>query len=466
MTTMQSGTAKIRITPDTPRTQVFGMMSRGNLDDIWARCLTLNDGDQRMVIITYDLNCLDVATPILRERCAKELGIPAGLLVLLATHNHNAPIQIVPNNYDYGRWLADTLFDLIKTAIENESGTVTIQFGSGHGEFVWAVGNAPADTEIQVLSVIEEDKPKAVLFTHPVHPLLGASGYIEPGHPGYACDALEEEISDCLALYADACGGNQFAVEPAIDGDPMAKAKSLGQHLAALVLGVLGSSMTDVTGPIEGSLEVVSLPLAPPLPREEAKRLLENAQCDQICVHYPDERRSQNWIRVLNQYYEEGKPFPKRTDDLVCTDDAFLVDAHEDDRTYPCRYEEVIIARIGPMPFIAMQGEVCAPIGMRIKDAFRQRMPIFLTAYMGEHNLYIPTRELVRNDTYQSQVLRIQYASPVDWDPNVEDEMVHAVIDHIKKRINDTEEPALVTDYLAVRMENPTASADDADSRR
>jgi hypothetical protein len=454
MREMKSGLAKIRITPDTPRIQVFGMMSKGNIHDIWARCLTLNDGQRRMVVITYDLNCLDVATPILRERCAKELGISAGLLVLLATHNHNAPIQIVPDNFDYGRSLADTLFDLVQTAIADESGPVTVKFGSGSGEFVWAVGNAPADTEIQVLTVAEEDKPKAILFTHPVHPLLGAIGYIEPGHPGYACEALEEEFPGCLALYADACGGNQFAIEPDIDGDAMAKAKALGQHLAALVVGVVGSPMTDVTGPIEGELDVVSLPLAPPIPREEAEELLKSAPCDDVCVPYPDERRAMNWVRVLNEYYKQGKPFPKRTDDLVCTDDAFLVDAHKDGRAHPCRYEEVIIARIGPMPFIAMQGEVCAPIGMRIKDAFRQRMPIFATAYMGEHNLYIPTRELVRTDSYQSQVLRIQYASPVDWDPNVEDEMVHGVIGRVKKLMNDTEEPALVTDYLAVRMEN------------
>ncbi len=75
-----------------------------------------------------------------------------------------------------------------------------------------------------------------------------------------------------------------------------------------------------------------------------------------------------------------------------------------------------------------MQGEVCAPIGMRIKDAFRRKMPLFLGAYMGEHNLYIPTRELVRLDAYQAQVIRSQYASPVGWAPEVEDEMVNGVI--------------------------------------
>ena len=88
---------------------------------------------------------------------------------------------------------------------------------------------------------------------------------------------------------------------------------------------------------------------------------------------------------------------------------------------------------IGPLCFVAMQGEVCAPIGMRIKDAFRRQMPLFLGSYMGEHNLYIPTRELVRLDAYQAQVIRTQYASPVGWAPEVEDEMVEGVCKVVTK---------------------------------
>ena len=103
----------------------------------------------------------------------------------------------------------------------------------------------------------------------------------------------------------------------------------------------------------------------------------------------------------------------------------------------PCVYNEVIVAKIGPMPFVAMQGEVCAPIGARIKDAFRRDMPIWVGGYMGEHNLYIPTRELVRLDAYQSRVIQIQYASPVGWAPEVEDEMVNGVIRMVKSAVEE-----------------------------
>ena len=107
----------------------------------------------------------------------------------------------------------------------------------------------------------------------------------------------------------------------------------------------------------------------------------------------------------------------------------------DEPRAFPCRYEETIVATIGPLVFVAMQGEVCAPIGMRIKDAFRCEHPIMVFAYMGEHNLYIPTRELVRMQVYQAKVLQIQYACPVAWSPNVEDAMVTAVRSMIRKMI-------------------------------
>src|SRR5262245_53888547 len=87
---MQAGTGRVDVTPDRPR-----FCSSGDKPDpprayapLLSRCLTLFDGARRLVIVNYPFNCLDVATPILRERCERELGVPPAYLVLLATHNH------------------------------------------------------------------------------------------------------------------------------------------------------------------------------------------------------------------------------------------------------------------------------------------------------------------------------------------------------------------------------------------
>lgn len=288
-----------------------------------------------------------------------------------------------------------------------------------------SVGNAPVDYEVQLLEVRRDGQPLAMLFNHPTHPLQISETEIDPGHVGYAVDEIERRVPGVMAMYADACGGNQFTRVGMFQSKE--KVEVLGRELADTVMGIAEGDLTDVTGPLNAKLEVISLPFAEPLPFDAASRLASHYPSSIGSVPYPHPDRETNWVRSLMQHYTEKIPFPKRSDDYVCTDDGFLVKELPEPREFPCRYEETIVATIGPMIFAAMQGEVCAPIGMRIKDAFRHKRPIMVFAYMGEHNLYIPTREIVRLGYYQSQVLQIQYACPVPWAETVEGEMVNGV---------------------------------------
>jgi len=67
-------------------------VSEETCEDIHARVLVLDDGASRLVFVTCDLNCLDVATLILRQSVRRKLGIEPFHLIVLATENHNAPI--------------------------------------------------------------------------------------------------------------------------------------------------------------------------------------------------------------------------------------------------------------------------------------------------------------------------------------------------------------------------------------
>ena len=152
---MKAGTAKVDVTPDRARYDVEKMLidPPQAYHPVHARCLTLHDGARRMVFVTYDFNCLDYATPILRERVEKELGIPPAYLVLLATHNHQVPMQIIPSNFDYGEWLAEKIFGAIKEAIAREDGPVELHFGFGHDYGIRSSGAAATDYEVQLLKV-------------------------------------------------------------------------------------------------------------------------------------------------------------------------------------------------------------------------------------------------------------------------------------------------------------------------
>src|SRR5712672_797221 len=149
-TTLLAGTAKVDVTPDRARYDVEKVLidPPQAYHPVHARVLTLNDGARRMIFVTYDLNCLDYATPILRERLEKE-GIPPAYLVLLGTHNYQVPMQTIPSNYDYGAWLAEKIYGGIKEAIAKEDGPVDLHFGFGHGYWLRSTGATATDYEIQ-----------------------------------------------------------------------------------------------------------------------------------------------------------------------------------------------------------------------------------------------------------------------------------------------------------------------------
>ena len=325
------------------------------------------------------------------------------------------------------------------------------------------MGADEKDTEVQLLQVKLEDKTVAMLFSQATHPLQASNDKVEPGHPGFAVLEVERRIPGALAMYGTSAGGNQFAPIPkeyrlttkkAKEGGPEyvqqqkeLAAQALGGRLADVVMSITEGDMQDVTGPITvAPIATISLPLGKPLPREEALELAKEFPADVGFVPYPHKNRDTNWVRMLLRYYKKGISFPERTTDMVCTDDTYLIhntdqelldhydyDIHD---TFPCVYEEVVTAKIGPMAFVAMQGEVCAPLGIRIKKAVRKDSPILLFAYFGEHNLYIPSRTIVERDLYQAKVLQIQYASPVPWSLDVEDEMVDQVINLVRTTMN------------------------------
>ena len=426
---MNVGTARVDVTPDRAR-----VCASGDKPDpprayapLISRCMTLFDSARRMALVNYPFNCLDVATPILRERCERELGIGPEYLVLLATHNHQGPIQIVRENFDYGRELADKIFATIQRAIRNEEGPADLLFGSGYGYFTRSQLSHPPDYEIQLLKVAVGSRTVALLFNHPTHPQLGPRNMYGASHPGFAMDEIEANLTGCTAIYADGCGGNQYTFAPE-GSDPLASCKARGHELAQAVLKITRSELEDITGPIESQLKVLDLPLAEPVPYKRALELAKGVPLDVGFKAFPDPVRDTNWIRALMRHYKEGIPFPKKISDYVCTDEEFLVPKLEDSRKYPCRFEEVLGARIGKLTLLAIQGEPLAQIGMRIKEVLRQRGPAMVFGYFGEHNLYIPTRENVRLDLYQSQTLRVQYTCPVAWSLDVEDEMVRGAL--------------------------------------
>ena len=311
---LKAGTAKIDITPDRPR-----LCASGDKPDppaayarLHSRVLTLFDGARRIVFVNYDLNCLDVATPILRERVERELGIPPPYLVLLATHNHQGPIQIAASNFDYGRELAEKIFGAIHEAITDEDGPVDLLFGQGYAYLTRTQRSYPPDYELQVLKVMRGGRVAALLFNYPTHPQLGPRKVYGASHPGFAMEELEEKVPGAVAIYADACGGNQYTLAPEGTTDFLAACKARGHQQPQAALEIANGKLEEIGGPIESRLELIDLPLDDPIPYHRALELARDVPMKAGLRPFPDPLRDTNWIRQLVRHYKESIPFPKR----------------------------------------------------------------------------------------------------------------------------------------------------------
>lgn len=394
--TLQAGTAKAEITPATslPMTRRSGRLlpdPAKTFCPLCARVLVLNDGQERLVIITHDLSSLTYTTGLLRTRLQEELGIDAHHLAPIATHNHLAPLMRLQANRPYGEWLAEKLFELVQEAIAAER-PARVRFGQGRATFArnqeW---RAPADHDVQLLSVEHDGGPCAFLFNYACHPSGWAVDAYGSDFAGLATSELEREVPGLAALFGQACGGDQFFITPQGCLDPLEAIRCRGKELADEVLRVWRGPMREVTGRLSSRLETLQLPLARPIAEADAARLAQE----------PDHPK---WVDSVLDHYRAGKPFPT----------AFA--------------EEVLVARIGSLAFVALQGEVCSAIGGRIKDIVGEAQPTMVYSCMGEREIYLPSREILRVNSYQAEVVQTMGGSPCAWAAEVEDAAVSGVV--------------------------------------
>jgi len=92
--TLRAGAAKGNITPALGASMYSGFLpypAKHVHDDLWARCLVLDDGKTRMAFVVCDV--LDVmwqVSEVARQRIEQETGLPAGHVLISATHTHTS----------------------------------------------------------------------------------------------------------------------------------------------------------------------------------------------------------------------------------------------------------------------------------------------------------------------------------------------------------------------------------------
>lgn len=315
--------------------------STGVHDDLFARVLVLDDGEQRVALVCLDLIGLDFSlADELRHAVSRRTG--AALTLLNCSHTHSAPFTIpwsVQGWEDFERnWRPWR--DRVKETVA----ATAARAAASLREATLRVGRAPAQVGmnrrvprdggvamgpnaegavvpwVDVLRVDGADgAPLAVLFSHAAHPVIvhAASTLIGADFAGYATAAVREQLGGA-ALFAQGCGGN-------INGDPLRGGLEEAERAGNALAGAVLKAAADAEPAAASELTVISEKLALPFqdwpPREECERVLQEAEsCLTRAENDPTVPPKQRWgareavlcLRDLLAREERGAPKPLR----------------------------------------------------------------------------------------------------------------------------------------------------------
>ncbi|UCH34704.1 MAG: neutral/alkaline non-lysosomal ceramidase N-terminal domain-containing protein [Armatimonadota bacterium] len=280
---LTAGAASVDITPPigTPLGGYGarrGRPSTGVHDAIYAKALVLDNGSERIGIVTCDLIGVskDVKRQVLK-RAARATGLDDDHLLICASHTHSGPGALAP---EFVWQLAMGRYDagLRRQIVNKIAGALISANGNRRPARIgWAAGTAPefasnrrgedaervTDPQLVVVRVDgQDDKPIAALVNFAAHgTCLDDDNMLVSGDwPGYLQRRLEAEIGDGVtAMFANGAQGDQSPRSPnGLDG--YRGAEDVGFGLADRCIEM----WTKIRTQDEAELAVASFPVRLP----------------------------------------------------------------------------------------------------------------------------------------------------------------------------------------------------------
>lgn len=313
MTPLLAGTAGGAITPAWP---VFmecypgrAEPVRETLDPLEARALVLDHGGRRAAVVAVDVTGLEAESAARIQAAAAASGVPAGDILLMASHTHAAPavtrFKAVPIDAAYLDWLETTLAGLV-VAAAGRLRPVTLGVGEGATDFnvnrrrrtpqgmrLLANPGGLVDRRVRVLRLdpaaadghppaargtlgghpLPQTDPLAVLFSYACHAtVLGAADLLYSGdYPGAARRLIEGAYGEgTTALFLAGCFGNLRPHLLAPDGRfrsaTAPELRVLGRRLGSAVVGAAERVVGEPVASLASGRREVFLPYGPAAP--------------------------------------------------------------------------------------------------------------------------------------------------------------------------------------------------------
>ncbi len=274
---IRAGSARVEITPPigTALAGYFTPRFSDRVEDpLHAKALVLESGGERIALVSCDVICMPAAiADRARELIERRTGIPAGNVLICATHTHTGPEmrggRIIPTNDDWLASVPSLIADAVDAACADMFDAVLLpgrgaedRLGSNRlgrkadGSEVFGkdgtLGPAgPIDPEMLAMSVRDHNGTvRAMIVNYAMHAdTVGGNG-ISAGWPGRLSLALRDTYGDqCVTVFLQgACGDINHAHwhQSRWVGKGIAKASQMGRAMAGLAVNA-----TELTEPLE-----------------------------------------------------------------------------------------------------------------------------------------------------------------------------------------------------------------------
>ena len=270
----RAGVSRIDITPK-PGHAMGGYSARsgnatGTHDPLQATVLVLESNGERFAWITADLRSF-LSTRVGQE-VKRRFGI--GHTVISVSHTHSGPLTWEARESPWYAIAEDKMIAAVEQASLNlrpatlatghanvyigfnrrkisEDGTATMQWRNETKR-----PSHPVDSEVTVLVVQSEGKPKAVLVNYACHPsILGPDNLaFSADYPGAMRQALEQALPGALALFVQGGAGD---INPYRDKEPVPAGFDAARNTGA-ELAKAAATAVQRAKPIAGPLKITS----------------------------------------------------------------------------------------------------------------------------------------------------------------------------------------------------------------
>lgn len=357
----KAGAAKINITPDLGGDIIGGFHpfpSKNIHDDLWARCLVLDNGETKVAFVVCDLLGLGrYMCDEARRLVNKQTGLPAANVMISAVHTHSATSALgdrfttKPELSDYQAFVARRIADAVQCAMNNlaparigwttgseprhvfnrrwfmKPGTVPVTPFGGTNDLVKmnpprASENlvkpaGPTDPEICILAVQSpEGRPIGLLANYSLHYVGGVKGAdISADYYGMFNDRIQQLLGadrqdpPFVSMMSNGTSGNINNIDFTKKGEtlpPYVRMREVAEDIAQDVYKAYQTIQWHDSVPLGVAFEEPEMNFRHPTPEqlERAKSII--AKIDSARKKTLEEIYAERTIKV-NDYPERGK---------------------------------------------------------------------------------------------------------------------------------------------------------------